>query len=161
MWVSSCLASLQNGFSNLLYSTILVIKELLMETETDREDEAPEAGQADLEGEGKLDGEPEVQPEARAEAEPRHPSVVINVYSWATPIVGVLMLAVGLLAGYFGRPLIASKAEPTLPAAAVQSANPTEEAQRQEMMTFLVSQVKHFKGDPNAPVTIIEFSDYQ
>jgi hypothetical protein len=126
-----------------------------METEIDREDDAPEAGQAETEG--------EVKPEAmtEVEAEPRRPSVVINVYSWATPIVGVLMLAVGLLAGYFGRPMLASKAEPTVPVAAVQSANPTEEAQRQEMMDFLIGQVKHFKGDPSAPVTIIEFSDYQ
>jgi len=142
-----------------------------METEIDREDDAPEAGQAEMESEVKPEAttEAEVITEAQreditdavAEAEPRRPSVVINVYSWATPIIGVLMLVVGLLAGYFGRPMLASKAEPTVPAAVVQSANPTEEAQRQEMMTFLVGQVKHFKGDANAPVTIIEFSDYQ
>ncbi len=126
-----------------------------MQTEMDQEDDAPETSQVEMEG------EPEGEPEGVAEAKPRRPAVVINVYSWATPIVGVLMLVVGLLAGYFGRPMIASKAEPTVPAAAVQSANPTEVAQRQEMMTFLVGQVKHFKGDPNAPVTIIEFSDYQ
>ena len=140
-----------------------------METEFNREDEAPEEGQAEIEGEGivkgvpqgELESEPEGGPESVAEEKPRRPAVIINVYSWATPILGVLMLVVGLLAGYFGRPMIASKAEPTVPAAVVQSANPTEEAQRQEMMTFLVGQVKHFKGDPNAPVTIIEFSDYQ
>lgn len=126
-----------------------------MQTEIDQEDDAPETSQVEMEG------EPEGEPEGVAEAKPRRPAVVINVYSWATPILGVLMLVVGLLAGYFGRPMIASKAEPTVPAAAVQSANPTEVAQRQEMMTFLVGQVKHFKGDPNAPVTIIEFSDYQ
>ena len=136
-----------------------------METEIDREDEAPEVGQAETEGEVKPDAQPEAMTGAEAEAEPRRPSVVINVYSWATPILGLIMLIIGLLAGYFGRPLITSKitskAEPTVPAAAVQSANPTDEAQRQEMMTYLVGQVKHFKGDPNAPVTIIEFSDYQ
>jgi hypothetical protein len=126
-----------------------------MQTEIDQEDDAPETSQVEMEG------EPEGEPEGVAEVKPRRPAVVINVYSWATPIVGVLMLVVGLLAGYFGRPMVASKAEPTVPAAAVQSANPTEVAQRQEMMTFLVGQVKHFKGDPNAPVTIIEFSDYQ
>jgi len=136
-----------------------------METEFNREDEAPGEGQAEMEGEGIVEGGPqgelESEPESVAEEKPRRPAVIINVYSWATPILGVLMLVVGLLAGYFGRPMIASKAEPTVPAAVVQSANPTEEAQRQEMMTFLVGQVKHFKGDPNAPVTIIEFSDYQ
>jgi len=136
-----------------------------METEFNREDEAPGEGQAEMEGEGIVEGGPqgelESEPESVAEEKPRRPAVIINVYSWATPILGVLMLVVGLLAGYFGRPMIASKAEPTVPAAAVQSTNPTEEAQRQEMMTFLVGQVKHFKGDANAPVTIIEFSDYQ
>jgi hypothetical protein len=132
-----------------------------METEIDQEDEAPEAGQVQVEGEGNLEATVETSADVQPEAEPRRPAFVINVYSWATPILGLLMLVVGLLAGYFGRPMIASKAEPTVPAAAVQSANPTEEAQRQEMMDFLIGQVKHFKGDPNAPVTIIEFSDYQ
>jgi hypothetical protein len=125
-----------------------------MQTEIDPEDDKPEAGLAQGES-------PEMESEEKPEGKPRSPSFVINVYSWATPIVGVLMLVIGLLAGYFGRPLITLKAEPTVPAAAVQSANPTEEAQRQEMMAFLVGQVKHFKGAPDAPVTIIEFSDYQ
>jgi hypothetical protein len=131
-----------------------------METETNREDDAPEPVIEQDEG---PEMESVEEAEESAEAKPRRPSFVINVYSWATPIVGVLMLAIGLLAGYFGRPLIsdAPEAEPTVPAAAVQSANPTDEAQRQEMMAFLVGQVKHFKGEPDAPVTVIEFSDFQ
>jgi hypothetical protein len=139
-----------------------------METENNREDDAPEADLPqdevqEVESEAETGEVSEGSLEDQPEAKPRRPSVVINVYSWATPIVGVLMLVIGLLAGYFGRPLIAAapKAEPTVPAAAVQSANPTDEAQRQEMMTFLVGQVKHFKGEPDAPVTVIEFSDFQ
>jgi protein-disulfide isomerase len=32
---------------------------------------------------------------------------------------------------------------------------------RKQLMDYLVSNVKHFKGDANAPVTLIEFSDFQ
>ena len=35
------------------------------------------------------------------------------------------------------------------------------EAARQQAMDVLTSQTRHFKGDPEAPVTIIEFSDFQ
>jgi protein-disulfide isomerase len=31
----------------------------------------------------------------------------------------------------------------------------------EQLMTYLVSNTTHFQGDPNAKVTIIEFSDYQ
>jgi protein-disulfide isomerase len=34
-------------------------------------------------------------------------------------------------------------------------------AQQQELMTAVVERTRHFHGDPNAPVTIIEFSDFQ
>jgi hypothetical protein len=34
-------------------------------------------------------------------------------------------------------------------------------ANLQELMAYLLPQVRHFKGDPAAPVTIIEFSDFQ
>jgi protein-disulfide isomerase len=32
---------------------------------------------------------------------------------------------------------------------------------QQQLMDYLVSHTKHLQGDPNAKVTIIEFSDYQ
>ncbi len=91
------------------------------------------------------------------------PAFTINFYSWATPIVGLIMLIIGFAGGYFGRPLIsnetktsggkATSREVTLPEEAPQNAD--------EMMDFLVNQVRHFKGADNAPVTIIEFSDFQ
>ena len=31
----------------------------------------------------------------------------------------------------------------------------------QEVMDYLVPQIRHIKGDPEAAVTIIEFSDFQ
>lgn len=63
------------------------------------------------------------------------------------------------------------------PVSAAQSAAPTSvpasssnaatddaasrEAAAQRVMDALIAQTRHFKGDPNAPVTIIEFSDFQ
>lgn len=101
------------------------------------------------------------------------PSLVINVQSWATPIVGLAMLVVGLLAGYFGRPLLAQQLQGETPIAALTNTSPTsastpqtgaatqQPASLKEVMDILIPQVKHFKGDPNAPVTFIEFSDFQ
>jgi hypothetical protein len=98
------------------------------------------------------------------------PSLVINIYTWATPIVGVVMLVIGLLGGYAGRPLIAPSPTPTatsvpatpVAAAPPAAAQPTPDPEiLKQVMASLIPEVRHFKGDPKAPVTIIEFSDFQ
>jgi hypothetical protein len=90
---------------------------------------------------------------------PPRPAFVINFYSWATPIIGVLMLLVGLAAGYFGRPLLEVRLAPTAtPTAAVSQ---EQDANAAALMAQVVANTHHFKGSPNAPVTIVEFSDYQ
>jgi hypothetical protein len=107
----------------------------------------------------------------------RKPALTVVVQSWATPLIGLLMLVLGLAAGYFVRPYFedtqpqaAATAAPTSvavesgqpDATAAATADPTQVAQSQEeLMAFLIEQTKHFKGDENAPVTIIEFSDFQ
>ena len=110
--------------------------------------------------------------------EPDKPSLVINVHSWATPVVGLLMLVVGLLAGYLIHPVISEQLATETPIAVVAAntpsgdapseANPTsqvavtqEPPNLQEVMDYLVPQIRHIKGDPEAAVTIIEFSDFQ
>jgi len=107
----------------------------------------------------------------------KKPSLVLNVYSWWTPILAVVMLVVGLVGGYLVRPYIADRlsgqagspteaaaVEPAAPTAGTPqpTVDPTQVAEsRDQMMSFLVGQARHFKGDENAPITIIEFSDFQ
>ena len=105
-------------------------------------------------------------------------ALTVVIQSWWTPALAVLALVAGLLIGYFGRPLINNGTEtvgdiaaittPVVTAAVDQPTSPTAtvdptavaESQKQ-LMDYLVSNTTHFKGDPNALVTIIEFSDYQ
>jgi hypothetical protein len=90
------------------------------------------------------------------------PALVVNIYSWATPVAGVVMLVVGLLLGYFGRPLLVSSAgSSTQPTQVSQAGSGGVTTPTADVMAYLVSQTHHIKGNQNAPVTIIEFSDYQ
>jgi hypothetical protein len=106
------------------------------------------------------------------EPKPKGTALTINIQSWATPVVGVIMLVLGLLAGYFIRPLLSSSQPATpapiaaapstsVPGAAAVSPDTTQPANLQELMAYLLPQVKHFKGDPEAAVTLIEFGDFQ
>jgi hypothetical protein len=100
----------------------------------------------------------------------KKPALTIVIQSWATPIVGAVLLVIGLLGGYFGRPLIENGKQTTTRTAAPAVAQPTvatsnvsipEFTSADELMDYLVSQAVHFKGDADAPVTMIEFSDFQ
>jgi hypothetical protein len=94
----------------------------------------------------------EVQPK-------KQPAITINIQSWATPVVGVVMLMIGLLAGYYGHPLIGGTKEQ---AAVPQSIAPSQAGGgNEELMAYLVSQTRHFTGNPDALVTLIEFGDFQ
>jgi len=89
----------------------------------------------------------------------KQPAITINIQSWATPLVGALMLFIGLLGGYYGRPLVSNVKEPVT---APQSIAPSQaDSGNEELMAYLVSQTRHFRGDPEAPVTLIEFGDFQ
>ncbi len=94
----------------------------------------------------------------------RTPSLVINVQSWATPIVGVVMLLLGLLVGYLIHPINATQqavATTDSSSASAQTRPTADPTASKQLMDYLVTQVKHFQGDANAPVTLIEFSDFQ
>ena len=64
----------------------------------------------------------------------------------APPVVAnLIMLVLGIIIGFLGHWLIA-------PAAATSGASSFD---------GIVSKTRHFRGNANAPVTIIEFSDFQ
>ena len=82
--------------------------------------------------------------------------------NWPIIMVGVAMLLVGAVLGYIGRGVYGpeatvAKATSSAVAAAIQ----TRASANKEVMTMLIGATRHFKGDANAPVTIIEFSDFQ
>lgn len=92
----------------------------------------------------------------------KRPAPTLNIRSWTTPIVGIGMLILGLLGGYYGRPLLGDIGKQ----AAVPQTNAPARPQNagagnEELMAYLVSQARHFTGDPDAPVTLIEFGDFQ
>lgn len=92
------------------------------------------------------------------------PALTVVIQSWWTPALAVLMLVVGLVAGYFSRPLIDKSTPSDGETVAVATTVPTatvDPQQVQQIMNSIISKTTHFRGDPNAKVTLIEFSDYQ
>ncbi len=89
----------------------------------------------------------------------------IIVQSSATLLVGLGMLVIGLAAGFLLRPLMPLPGAAPTTAASSGPTSPAEQTQEAvdgaALMAALIQQTRHFKGDANAPVTIIEFADFQ
>ncbi len=98
----------------------------------------------------------------RSKPESEKPAITINIQSWATPIVGILMLVVGIFGGFYIRPEDNVVLEP-IPVPQVNAPAPTEDqsVSDAEKMEYLVSQIRHVKGDSDAPVTLVEFGDFK
>jgi hypothetical protein len=91
---------------------------------------------------------------------PEKTALTIHIHSWATPIVGLLMLILGLVGGFFLRPEV----EPMLGKATFTPAvseDVNSSVDQPGLKAYVVAQTTHFLGDENAPVTVIEFSDFQ
>jgi hypothetical protein len=107
------------------------------------------------------------------------PALTVVIQSWWTPAIAVIMLVAGLLVGYFIHPMLAKDTQSTQAVAAVDTPVPSSTvaqitsptatidptmaaiSSQEELMNYLVSQTVHFQGNPDATVTLIEFSDYQ
>jgi hypothetical protein len=105
------------------------------------------------------------------EKDNKRPALTVVFQTWSTPVLGALMLIVGLISGYYGRQFI--HADNTVSAVEEIDSVTTDNspstppmsdedlaAKQQEFMAVVVGNTRHFRGEPDAPVTIIEFSDF-
>ncbi|HHY89880.1 MAG TPA: hypothetical protein GYA06_13300 [Chloroflexi bacterium] len=65
--------------------------------------------------------------------------------TWGLTLLSLAMLLIGFLAGWFLRPVITGNSQ----------------SGAQEPMARAVAQTRHFLGNPDAPITMLEFSDFQ
>jgi len=90
----------------------------------------------------------------------------------------LITLVVGFVLGYVARPaletLFPGSETPAAPApaaspavagaptpAASPTADPTQEAMFDQLEQLVLEQTRHLKGDPSAPIAIVEFADFQ
>jgi hypothetical protein len=87
---------------------------------------------------------------------------ILNRSSLIIVVVGLVMLVLGMFLGYYGRPLMGPEAMIAKKTATAQAiAVQTQVVANKQIMDYLSGKLQHFQGYPNAPVTIIEFSDFQ
>lgn len=79
---------------------------------------------------------------------------------WILLIVGLL---VGGLGGFYFRPLVIAEPDPAAaaPLAGVEDSGQINKPDpHKAVMLAVTAGARHFQGDPNAPITIIEFGDF-
>ncbi len=82
---------------------------------------------------------------------------VVRLSPWRILVVG---LALGMVIGFFGRPLVTPRPLND-PAAVAAVEAPGQAVEPPAVTAAVMTQTRHFKGDAQAPVTIIEFGDFQ
>jgi protein-disulfide isomerase len=91
---------------------------------------------------------------------PAAPAKTKSTSPWLLLVIGLL---VGGLAGFYLRPLVMPPppAEAAAPLAAVESTAPMNEPDpHRAVMAAVIAGARHFNGDQNAPVTLVEFGDF-
>lgn len=73
-------------------------------------------------------------------------------------VVGLAMLLLGILVGNLIRPLMSAEYRNAASTTSARASPPTGQT---ALMEAVIAQTRHFTGDPNAPITIIEFGDFQ
>jgi hypothetical protein len=81
----------------------------------------------------------------------------VRVNPVATLLAGLL---IGAMAGYAGYPRLAPL-RPAPPTAPAPAGAPTPATSTPVRMEELIARTRHFRGDEAAPVTMIEFGDFQ
>lgn len=76
-----------------------------------------------------------------------------------TIVVGVLIFLIGGLTGFVSRPFVMPPPIPPTPT--LSAAQQQQQTSMQEILTKLISKTRHFQGNANAPVTLLEFADFQ
>ncbi len=161
-----------------------------METHTNENSDAPpEPGGAQAEKSGDIEQAPaaekatarvaeELEAEEEEEEEERRP-VGFRIGLPATIVIALLMLLLGAMSGYVTHSfqtaptlerLAALERQATVTSATATAESAQHAAQQaqaqptpdmQAILKLLVSKTRHFAGDANAPVTMIEFGDFQ
>ncbi len=86
------------------------------------------------------------------------PAKTKSTHPWLLLVIGLL---VGGLAGFYLRPLVMPQADPAAPLAAIESSGQMNEPDpHRVVMAAVIAGARHFNGDENAPVTLIEFGDF-
>lgn len=101
-----------------------------------------------------------VPPEPPEEADRPQARGGLKAHAWVLLLVGLL---VGGLAGFYLRPLVLpeQEADAAGPLAGVEDSGQLNEPDpHQEVMLAVIAGARHFQGDPNAPVTLVEFGDF-
>lgn len=76
---------------------------------------------------------------------------------WILFIIGIL---VGGLAGFFLYPVVIPESEAAPLANVADSGQINKPDAQQTIMTAVADGSRHFQGDPNAPITLVEFADF-
>lgn len=85
---------------------------------------------------------------------PVEPLIVQRTNWVATVGVGLILLVLGFGAGFSARPLLIPAPVPTPSVVQPSSAGGS-------LLDLLYTSVRHYRGDPKAQVTLLEFSDFQ
>lgn len=92
-----------------------------------------------------------------------------NSHALVTVLTGLVMLLMGIIVGYLSHPALVGYISPSATPVPTGTTAPTPKptvdtaraTQAAELMDYIVANTRHFRGNVNAPVTLIEFSDFQ